>query len=77
MIGQGQMLVLVIGISCSGLVVVFCLTHCYMRRTKAVADLVLENMNVGLINEETEKELESETNKTEKDVIIVVVKENV
>ena len=69
-IGKVQMLVLVMGVSCSGLVCVACLTHWYMRRTKAVSDLVLENMNVGLIKEETEREIESEINKTEKDVIL-------
>ena len=76
-IGRVQMLVIVTGISCSGLVLVAWLTHWYMRRTKRVTDLVLENMNVVLINEESEKEVESENDKTEADVILSDVTENV
>merc|ERR1712176_1564743 len=76
-IGRVQMLVIVTGISCSGLVLVAWLTHWYMRRTKRVTDLVLENMNVVLINEESEKEVESENDKTEADVILADVTENV
>ena len=76
-IGKVQMLILVVGISCSGLVLVACMTHCYMRRTKAISDMVLENMNVVLINDKTDKDVESESHKTERDVILPCIHEHV
>ena len=44
------MLALIVTISCSGLFIVACVTSWYMRRTKVVTDVVMENMNVVLIN---------------------------
>ena len=75
-IGKVQMLILVVSISCSGLVLVACMTHCYMRRTKAISDMVLQNMNVVLINDKTEKDVESVTHKTDRDVILPCIHEH-
>jgi hypothetical protein len=76
-LGKVQMLLLILGISSSGLVLVACLTHWYLRRSKAVSNLVLENMNVMLISKGTEGEIAIENIKTEKQVILPTVMEKV
>lgn len=65
-IGTWQMLALIVTISCSGLILVACVTTWYMRRSKVVTDVVMENMNVVLIKSDVERGKGRERNDNEK-----------